>query len=134
MTAVREETKLSFPSDREILLTREVDAPPAMVWRAWTDPSHLAKWWGPAGFSTTTRSMEVRPGGTWRYVMHGPDGQDYENLISFLEVDPPRKLVYKVGGELECEPVNFETTATFEAVGAGGKRTRVTIPPAGSVA
>ena len=54
--------------------------------------------------------MDVRPGGQWRFVMHGPDGRDYQNLITFLEVVQPARLVYKHGGEKDLEPVNFQTT------------------------
>jgi uncharacterized protein YndB with AHSA1/START domain len=67
--------------------------------------------------------MEVKPGGVWRFVMHGPDGRDYENKITYLEVVKPERLVYKHGGDKDVEPVNFQVTTTFEA--AGGDRTRV---------
>src|SRR6185436_11510767 len=71
-------------ADREIVLTRLLGAPRELVWKVWTDPGHVAAWWGPTGFTTTTQAMEVRPGGVWRYVMHGPDGRDYKNLVTFL--------------------------------------------------
>ncbi|MCG3137369.1 MAG: hypothetical protein HJJLKODD_01213 [Phycisphaerae bacterium] len=106
-------TQLTFPSEHEIELVRVVQAPAALVWKAWTSPEHLARWWGPNGFRTTTRAMELRPGGSWRFVMHGPDGTDYDNLITFLEMDEPRRLVYKHGGEVDSEPVNFEVTVSF---------------------
>ncbi len=112
-------------ADREIVLTRVVDAPPELVWEVWTDPDHLVKWWGPQGFSTTTRTMQCAVGGVWRYVMHGPDGRDYENQLSYLEIEPPRRLRYRIGGEVDCEPVQFETVVTFVAEADG--RTRVTM-------
>lgn len=114
-------------SDREILTTRVVDAPRELVWKVWTQAQHAHQWWGPTGFSTTTASMDVRPGGQWRYVMHGPDGRDYPNLITYLEVNEPSRLVYKHGGEKEFEHVNFTTTVTFEVVPGPKPRTQVTM-------
>lgn len=52
-------------SDRELTITRILPAPRPLVWKVWTDPVHLARWWGPKGFSTTTREMDLRPGGIW---------------------------------------------------------------------
>ncbi len=101
-------------ADREIVLTRLLAAPPELVFQAWTDPAHVTQWWGPGGFTTTTYKMEVRPGGVWRFCMHGPDGRDYQNQITYLEVIKPERLVYKHGGEAECEPVSFQVTVTFE--------------------
>jgi len=112
-------------SDREIVLSRVVDAPRDLVWRVWTDPAHLAQWWGPRGFTTTTRAMAVTVGGDWRYVMHGPDGRDYENRIHYLEVEAPARLRYKHGGDVDTEPVDFEVTTTFDVEADG--RTRITM-------
>ena len=112
-------------SDREIVLTRVVDAPRELVWRVWTDPQHLGRWWGPQGFTTTTHRMELKVGGVWRYVMHGPDGRDYENKLTYLEIEAPARLRYEIGGDVDCEPVRFETVVTFAAEGDG--RTRITM-------
>ncbi len=109
---------------REIVITRLVDAPRELVFDAWTDPQHVGQWWGPNGFTTTTHSIDVRPGGQWRFVMHGPDGRDYDNLITYLEIVRPERIVYKHGGDDDVEPVEFETTVTFEP--QGGK-TRITL-------
>lgn len=96
-------------TDREITGTRVFDAPRELVWKAWTDPQHVAHWFGPNGFTTTTSEMDVRPGGYWRFVMHGPDGTDYPNEIHYLEVVKPERLVYEHG------PVpKFHVTVTFE--------------------
>ncbi len=97
--------------------TRVLDAPRELVWKVWTDPKHLAQWWGPDGFRTTTSAYECKPGGVWRFVMHGPDGRDYENRITFEDVEPPKRLVYRHGGEDDVEPVQFRTTVTFEDLG-----------------
>ena len=63
--------------DREIVISRLIDAPQELVFEAFTDQKHIGEWWGPNGFTTTTLIMDLRPGGIWRFVMHGPDGRDY---------------------------------------------------------
>jgi uncharacterized protein YndB with AHSA1/START domain len=100
-------------SDREIVMTRLFKAPRPLVFKAFTDPEHLKHWWGPRGFTTTTRQMDLRPGGIWRLVMHGPDGRDYHNRIVYLEVVEPERLVLKHEPDEECEPVGHQTTVTF---------------------
>lgn len=109
---------------RSIIGTRVFDAPRELVWTMWTDPKHLAQWWGPNGFSTTTSAFDMRPGGVWRFIMHGPDGRDYENRITFDEIVKPERLVYHHGGGEDVEPVQFTTTVTFEDLGG---KTRLTM-------
>ncbi len=112
-------------ADREIVITRTFDAPRELVWDAWTDLKHIGKWWGPKGFSTTTHSREFREGGNWRYMMHGPDGRDYPNRVTYLEIVRPERLVYNHGGgEGDLKDVDFHVTVKFED--QGGK-TRVTM-------
>jgi uncharacterized protein YndB with AHSA1/START domain len=95
-------------SNREIVVTRVFDAPRALVFKAWTDPQHLAQWWGPNGFSITTYEMEFKPGGVWRFVMHGPDGRDYQNRKVFVEIVESERLVIRhVSGP------QFKMTVTF---------------------
>jgi uncharacterized protein YndB with AHSA1/START domain len=81
-------------SQPQLVITRAFDAPRELVYRLWTDPKHLARWWGPHGFTTTILQMDVRPGGTWRYRMRGPDGNDYPFDGLYLEIDEPRRLVF----------------------------------------
>jgi uncharacterized protein YndB with AHSA1/START domain len=109
---------------RSIVTTRIYDVPPALVWKAWSDSKHLAKWWGPTGFTTTTSAFDMKPGGVWRFVMHGPDGRDYQNRIVYEVVEPPVRLVYSHGGEEEVETELFHTTVTFEDLGG---KTRLTM-------
>lgn len=109
---------------REITGVREFDAPRDLVWQVWTDPKHLAQWWGPNGFTTTTSSFDMRAGGEWRFVMHGPDGRDYQNRITFDEIVKGERIVYRHGGGDDVEPVQFRTVVTFEDL--GGRRTRIT--------
>lgn len=111
-------------ADREIVATRVFDAPRALVFKAWTDPAHIGQWWGPRGFTTTTYAMDAKPGGVWRFCMHGPDGVDYENRFTFLEIVEPGRIVYKHGGGKESDPDHFQGTVTFED--QGGK-TRLTM-------
>jgi uncharacterized protein YndB with AHSA1/START domain len=114
-------------SDREIVLSRVFAAPRELVWRAFTDPARLAHWWGPRGFTTRTQRMDVRPGGEWRFVMVGPDGREYPNLVRYVEVSAPARMRYHRGGAVDKEAVDFDVTVTFEPDGAAGERTRVTM-------
>ncbi len=100
-------------ADREIRITRIFDAPRDLVFRMWTDPEHVIHWWGPKGFTNTFETMDVRPGGIWKFIMHGPDGTDYPNLIVFLEVVRPEKLVYKHGSDMKDHPGDFHVTVLF---------------------
>lgn len=97
----------------ELYITRIYDAPVAMVWEAWTDPDQVAKWWGPRGFTLTTHSKDLRPGGHWSYTMHGPDGTDYPNKTVYYEVEKYSRLVYDHGGSDDRPPL-FRVTVTFE--------------------
>jgi uncharacterized protein YndB with AHSA1/START domain len=116
-------SSLDLTSDpRSIIGVREFDAPRDLVFLAWTDPKHLAQWWGPNGFTTTTMSFDLRPGGVWRFVMHGPDGRDYQSRITFEEVVRPERIVYRHGGAVDAEPVQFKTAVVFEDL---GRRTRI---------
>lgn len=120
-----EKNSIDIGSDpRAIVGSRVLDAPRALVFAVWTDPKHLAKWWGPNGFTTTTHSHEFRTGGVWRFIMHGPDGRDYQNRITYDEIVPPERIVYHHGGADDVEPVQFKTTVTFEDLGG---KTRLTL-------
>jgi uncharacterized protein YndB with AHSA1/START domain len=134
VAANRESTAVATePStaDRELVATRVFDAPRELVFKLWTDPEHLGKWWGPRGFTTTTASMDFRPGGAWRYCMHGPDGTDYENRVTYTEIVEPERITFRHGGADDIEPVGHETIATFEEVGGKTKITmRLVFPTA----
>jgi uncharacterized protein YndB with AHSA1/START domain len=109
---------------RSIITTRVLDAPRELVFEAFTDPKHLVQWWGPNGFTTTVHAIDVRPGGVWRFIMHGPEGRDYENRIVYHEIVKPERLVYSHGGGDDVEAVTFQTTVTFEDLGG---KTRLTM-------
>jgi uncharacterized protein YndB with AHSA1/START domain len=94
--------------EREIVVTRVFDASRELVFKAWTDSKHLARWWGPNGFTITTEKMDFRVGGAWRFVMHGPDGRDYQNENVYVEIVAPERLVYR-----HVSAPKFEMTVTF---------------------
>lgn len=106
---------VEFPSDREIVSTREFVQPREEIFAAFSDPTRLAQWWGPNGFTNTIREFDLRPGGKWRLTMHGPDGANYDNESRFLEVVRPARIVFQ-----HEEPVHgFRMTMTFAEHGAG---------------
>jgi len=115
---VAEKSSIDLKTDpRSIVGTRVFDAPRELVFSAFTDPKHLAQWWGPTGFTTTTHSFDFRVGGVWRFVMHGPDGRDYQNRVIYEEIVRPERLVYRHTGDEDVEPVQFSQTLTFEDLG-----------------
>jgi uncharacterized protein YndB with AHSA1/START domain len=117
-------SSVDLDSDPKVMVgTRLLDAPRELVWSVWTDPKHLSQWWGPDGFRTTTSAFDFKAGGVWRFVMHGPDGRDYENRITFDEIVKPERIAYHHGGGDDVEPVQFRTTVTFDDL---GDKTRVT--------
>jgi uncharacterized protein YndB with AHSA1/START domain len=119
-------------ADREIVITRVFNAPRERVFNAMTDPKQVVQWWGPKGFTTTIEKMDVRPGGVWKHVMHGPDGTDYPNKSVFIEVVKPERIVYSHGGGKKGGPAaQFHATWTFEAQGTMTKLTlRMVFPSA----
>ena len=116
-------TSLDLRDPVSIKGTRDFDAPRDLVFAAFTDLKHLSQWWGPNGFTTTTSRFEFKVGGVWRFVMHGPDGRDYENRITFDEIVPNERIAYHHGGGDNGEPIRFRQTVTFEDLGQG--RTRI---------
>src|SRR5581483_10735942 len=119
---MRKETDMPAKGNsNEIKIVRVYDAPVEAVWDAWTDPSQVAQWWGPRGFTLTTHAKDLRPGGIWKYTMHGPDGVDYPNITRYLEVVEHAKLVYDHGAT-EDKPPLFRVTVHFSA---RGRRTKM---------
>jgi uncharacterized protein YndB with AHSA1/START domain len=82
-------------SDREIVSTRTFDAPRERVFGAFSDPSRLARWWGPNGFTNTVHEFDMRPGGTWRFTMHGHNGADYPSESVFVDIVKPERIVFR---------------------------------------
>ncbi|WP_239635399.1 SRPBCC family protein [Paenibacillus sp. H1-7] len=95
-----------------------MDAPREQVFHAWTSPELLARWWGPKGFTNTFHEFDLKPGGAWRFVMHGPDGTDYPNHSQFVEIVPLERIVFD-----HLSGHEFRVTAAFEDLDG---RTKVT--------
>ncbi|EFV77918.1 SRPBCC family protein [Cytobacillus pseudoceanisediminis] len=108
--------------DREITVTRVFDAPVDLVFDSWTKEEHLSKWWGPQGFTLTSQTFDMKPGGTWQFIMHGPDGVDFPNTNVFVEVVKPERIVFKH----DVFPY-FLATAAFEDLDGKTKLTYTTI-------
>jgi uncharacterized protein YndB with AHSA1/START domain len=105
-------SELSCPAEREVVSTRRVDAPIERVFRAYTEAEHLARWWGPKGFRSTVEHFDPRPGGYWRFVMHGPDGTDCPNEILFREIVTRKRIVFDhLGGHLFHVRIDFAEEA-----------------------
>jgi uncharacterized protein YndB with AHSA1/START domain len=88
-----ERTK-AYTEGRDLVMERVFDAPRELVWNVMNDPAQVSNWWGPRGHTATVEAMDLRVGGTWRWVGHTPDGRDVPFTGEYLEVDPPSKLVY----------------------------------------
>jgi uncharacterized protein YndB with AHSA1/START domain len=84
------------------------------VWKAWSSPENLGQWWGPQGFTTTTTEFELKPGGRWIFTMHGPDGMDYPNEITYTTVRENELVEYEHGPSPK-----FRVTVRFEDEGEG---------------
>jgi uncharacterized protein YndB with AHSA1/START domain len=115
-------------ADREIVVSRVIDASRELVFEAFTEVRHLSRWWGPEGFTTTTRSFEFRVGGVWEFVMHGPDGTDYPEWISWTGIVPPAEITM-VHGEFRDDPNAFESVLTFAPAGAATRIEMRTVFP-----
>ena len=110
---------ISASPDCEIVSSRIVNAPRELVFEAWTDPNHLKNWWGPAGFTNSFYEFDLRPGGRWRFMMHGPGGKgNYPNEVEFIKIEKPSLIYWK----RISQPL-FNVLATFEEV--EGNKTRV---------
>ena len=106
-------TSMTVPSDREILITRELAAPRRLVFEAWTRPEHVARWWGPRGYTLEVCEIDLRPGGAWRFVQRAPDGSEYGFRGEYREIVPPERLAYTfefdgMPGHVSLETITLE--------------------------
>ena len=115
-------------ADREIVISRIISAPRELVFEAFTEVRHLSRWWGPEGFTTTTRSFGFGVGGEWDFVMHGPDGTDYQEWITWREIVPPERIAL-LHGESRGDPNAFESVLTFAPDGAATRIEMRTVFP-----
>ncbi|MCK9486190.1 MAG: SRPBCC family protein [Dehalococcoidia bacterium] len=111
-------TSQTDTTDRELRISRLIEGPRDLVFSAFTDPENIGRWWGPDGFTTTTRSFEFRLGGEWDYVMHGPDGTDYPNWVRFDSIEAPARIEY-LHGESADDPAPFHAVVTFQEQDGG---------------
>jgi uncharacterized protein YndB with AHSA1/START domain len=126
--AGREAQAGSRTADREIVISRVIDAPRELVFEAFTEVRHLSHWWGPEGFTTTTRSFEFREGGAWDFVMHAPDGTDHQEWITWTEISPPERIALLHGG-FRDDPDVFESILTFTPHGTATRIEMRTVFP-----
>lgn len=95
--------------DCEIVSTRNFTYSRKLVYNAWTDPNRLKNWWGPKGFTNTFHEFDLRPGGKWSFIMHGPDGVNYPNESVFVEITEPELIILN-----HVNNPKFQIVATFE--------------------
>ncbi len=115
MPDTKNKLRVSLPSDTEILLEREFDAPRALVWEAMTNPEYVPQWWGPRRLTTMVEKMDVRPGGAWRFVQRDADGNEYGFRGEYREIVPPERIAFTFEFEGMPGHVCLES-ATFEDV------------------
>jgi uncharacterized protein YndB with AHSA1/START domain len=115
-------------AEREIVISRVINAPRELVFEAFTEVRHVSRWWGPDGFTTTTRTFEFHVGGEWDFVMHGPDGTDYQEWITWTEIAPPERIAF-LHGESPGDPNTFESVLTFAPDGAATRIEMRTVFP-----
>lgn len=115
-------------ADRTLTLTRVIAAPPAKVWRCWTDPALLPRWFGPEGFTCRTEVIDLRPGGEWRFQMIGPDGKSWPNRHRIQTWDEPRRIAFLMDDGSDAAPP-MEVTVTLAPEGAGTRITQAILFP-----
>ena len=100
--------------DREIVLTRLIDAPRSLVWAAWTDPEQIQAWFGPEGLAIETHEIDLRQGGVWRFDMVGANGTRYANRMRFLHLEAPLRIEVEHGSDQDDDPGRFRMLVTFD--------------------
>jgi uncharacterized protein YndB with AHSA1/START domain len=117
-TMATKSSAVNDPEKKELSITRILNAPRELVWEVWTHPEHIAQWWGPNGFTNTIHHMDVKPGGEWNFIMHGPDGTDYPNKIVFNKIIKPGLITFT-----NLVSPEFNVTVTFKKYGSKTKLT-----------
>ncbi|MGO9607663.1 MAG: SRPBCC domain-containing protein [Candidatus Binataceae bacterium] len=117
---------VSEPADRVVVITRVFDAPRSLVFKAWTQPDHLKRWWGPRGHTTVSARMDLRAGGPWRIGMRAPDGTYEWQQGVFREIVEQERLVFTYAFEDAAGKPGHETIVTVTFADEGGK-TRLTV-------
>lgn len=112
--------------ERELVITRILDAPRDVVFRAWTEPDRVARWWGPQGFVTTYCDMDIRPGGAFRVCMRSPEGAEHWKQGIYREIVAPERLVFTFAWEDAEGKPGHQTLVTVTLADRGG-RTELTL-------
>lgn len=115
----KQDPELGTLIEREIVLSRVINAPRELVFEAWIQREQLTKWFGPKDFTYTTHEIDVRVGGRWRFEMRAPDGTVFPNRIEFLEIKKPELLVFDHGTDDDNDPNRFRVTITFDVQSDG---------------
>ncbi|MEO6612883.1 MAG: SRPBCC family protein [Chitinophagaceae bacterium] len=111
----KESNPVGKMEDRGIFSARVLSWPKETVYNAFANPALLAKWWGPEGFNNTFQKFDLRPGGSWDFVMHGPGGKDYRNKSVFVSIAAVERVILD-----HLEPVHsFRMTISFDEYGTG---------------
>jgi uncharacterized protein YndB with AHSA1/START domain len=116
----------ALAAERELVITRIFDAPRRLVFKAWTEPEHLAAWWGPRGFTTISGRLDVRPGGAWSRSMQAPNGSVIRKHGVYREIVAPERLVLTYITDDVVGNPGPETLVTVTFSDLGGK-TRLTL-------
>lgn len=103
-----------WPVDREIVLSRLVDAPREAVFSAWADPDQIQAWFGPDGMTIETKEIDLKPGGVWRFDMVATDGTRYTNRMAFLRIVPATLIEVEHGSDQDDDPGRFRMLVTFD--------------------
>ncbi|WP_262691796.1 SRPBCC family protein [Kordiimonas aestuarii] len=103
-----------WPLDREIVISRVINAPRSLVYGAWTGPGQIQQWFGPEGFAIKTKEIDLRAGGMWRFDMIAPDGTCYGNRMVFLRIEAPALIEVEHGADEENDPGKFKMLVTFD--------------------
>ncbi|MGH2736679.1 MAG: SRPBCC family protein [Actinomycetota bacterium] len=114
MAAKSTELTVTTPSDREIVMTREFDAPRDLVFEAHTSCEHMSRWWGPRNYEVTGCEIDFREGGKWRIVHRGPDGEEYAFRGEYREIVRPERIVWTFEFEGFPGNVSVETLSLEE--------------------
>ena len=119
-------TTTVYSDGGDLVFERTFDAPRELIWKAFTDPELIPRWWGPHGTTTTVAEMDVRPGGSWRYVSHADDRDDVAFYGEYLEVEPPERIKWTFLFEVEgIGAQGGPETITFDDIGGKTKVTAI---------
>ncbi|MAU62163.1 MAG: ATPase [Parvibaculum sp.] len=103
-----------WPLDREIVISRVIDAPRDLVYAAWSDPAQIQEWFGPEGMVIETKEIDLKPGGVWRFDMVADDGTRYSNRMVFLRMEAPLQIEVEHGSDEDNDPCKFRMLVTFD--------------------